>query len=396
MESLSKVDESFPTPPPFFLQVSAPPPPTPRPKFVSYETELHRSPALATCYSCQTRVITQSRADEHWCIPAATHQTSTDPCMAEDESEYIASLSKSVSSLVPSFFFLHFSRKTELLSYLMLCVAKMPFIPPVSITRSVSGLTGKERISNNSHSPTTVAKTKVPREDKNSSMKERLALNLKQLGKKNQPRSHLPTTKGLSGAEPHAKRRDRLPLSSQTDSFPVSSSGECLSKMHKHVSHSSAQSDAEVKMRTKHQEEAHFTLTLTPEAVLLLQRRNSERQRSAARNTGSGAGVSGSSSDSRRRRENSSKRQQPATQRHSRIPVKNSSDAELRDIRSIVKISLLNEQHKYDDVEYEAEEDYGVDERVILKCTEWLRGLENTPVTVGNSLNKSANGVKGF
>uniref|UniRef100_A0A7N8X547 Uncharacterized protein n=1 Tax=Mastacembelus armatus TaxID=205130 RepID=A0A7N8X547_9TELE len=146
----------------------------------------------------------------------------------------------------------------------------------------------------------------------------------------------------------------------------------------------SAQSDAEVKMRTKHQEEAHFTLTLTPEAVLLLQRRNSERQRSAARNTGSGAGVSGSSSDSRRRRENSSKRQQPATQRHSRIPVKNSSDAELRDIRSIVKISLLNEQHKYDDVEYEAEEDYGVDERVILKCTEWLRGLENTPVTVGN------------
>uniref|UniRef100_A0A3Q3LPP5 LITAF domain-containing protein n=1 Tax=Mastacembelus armatus TaxID=205130 RepID=A0A3Q3LPP5_9TELE len=44
---------------PLSSSVSAPPPPTPRPKFVSYETELHRSPALATCYSCQTRVITQ-------------------------------------------------------------------------------------------------------------------------------------------------------------------------------------------------------------------------------------------------------------------------------------------------------------------------------------------------
>lgn len=61
-----------------------------------------------------------------------------------------------------------------------------------------------------------------------------------------------------------------------------------------------------------------------------------------------------------------------------------------------MKISLLNEQHKYDDVEYEEEEDFGVDERVVLKCTEWLRGLENTPVTVGNSLRKSASGVKTF
>ncbi|XP_042341797.1 lipopolysaccharide-induced tumor necrosis factor-alpha factor homolog [Plectropomus leopardus] len=105
MESLSAVDEPFPTPPPYFLPdesksgqdariyhihspFSPPPPPppsfsfspavgcfgqnhtpltvsalppqtTPRPKFVSYETVLYRSPALTTCPSCQTQVTTQ-------------------------------------------------------------------------------------------------------------------------------------------------------------------------------------------------------------------------------------------------------------------------------------------------------------------------------------------------
>nr|XP_008296263.1 PREDICTED: proline-rich protein 18-like [Stegastes partitus] len=278
----------------------------------------------------------------------------------------------------------------------------MPFIPPVSIARSVSGLTGKERPISSTLSAASVAKTKVSREDKSSSVKERLTLNLKQLGKKNQPRSHLPTTKGLSGAELYTKRRDRLLPSSQTDSSPASSSGEslCKTQQRKHVSHGSVKAEQELKMRSRDQEEARFTLTLTPEAVLLLQRRNSERhQRSAARNAGGGAGASGSATDSRRRRENVSKRHQPATQRNgtlnSRTAAKNNADAELGDISSILKISLLNEQHKYDDVEYE-EEDYSVDERVVLKCTEWLRGLENTPVTVGNSLHKSASSVKSF
>ncbi|KAL7403478.1 hypothetical protein ABVT39_001086 [Epinephelus coioides] len=103
MESLSKMDEPFPTPPPYFLPDESksgqegriyhihspfsplPPPPsfsfssgvgfstqthfplavsalpqsTPRPKFVSYETVLYRSPALTTCPSCQTQVTTQ-------------------------------------------------------------------------------------------------------------------------------------------------------------------------------------------------------------------------------------------------------------------------------------------------------------------------------------------------
>lgn len=270
----------------------------------------------------------------------------------------------------------------------------MPFIPPVSIARSVSGLTGKEKPVNNHSSTATAAKTKVQREDKGSSVKERLASNLKQLGKKSQPRSHLPTAKEVPGAELHAKRRGRVLPSLHTESFTASSSGESLSKtvQPKLASQSSVKSEPDLTTRVRHPEEAHFTLTLTPEAVLLLQRRNSERrQRSASRNAASvGGGVSVSASDSRRRRDNVSKRHQTATQRHgtpnSRVPAKNNVEADLGDISSIVKISLLNEQHKYDDVEYEEEQDYGVDERVVLKCTEWLRGLENAPVTVGNSL----------
>lgn len=319
-----------------------------------------------------------------------------DPCMAEDASEYLNTLTKSISSLVPSpFFFQHFSRKTEFLSYLILCVAKMPFIPPVSIARSMSGMTGKE---SSSSTAVVVAKARAPREDKGNSVKERLTMNLKQLGKKGQPRSYLPTAKG---AELAAKRRDRLASSSQAESFPASSSDGSLSKpqQQRHESQSSMKSEPELQTRARHQEEARFTLTLTPEAVLLLQRRNSERrQRSAARNAESGAGVSGSTTDSRRRKENISKRHQSSTQRHStQAAARNNSDGELRDISSIVKISLLNEQHKYDDVEYEEEECYGVDERVVLKCTEWLRGLESTPVSVGgNSMSKSGGSVKSF
>ena len=40
-----------------------------------------------------------------------------------------------------------------------------------------------------------------------------------------------------------------------------------------------------------------------------------------------------------------------------------------------LKVSLLNERHRYDDVEYE-EEAAGADEGLVRKCTEWLRGVE--------------------
>lgn len=305
--------------------------------------------------------------------------------MAEDVSRFPAFFSELVSSLVPSFFFhQQFYSKSELLSYLLLCVAKMPFIPQVSITRSVSGLTG------DASSRSSRATTKVAREGKGSSVKERLALNLKQLGRKSQPKT---TARRISSGELQTNKRDRLLQSSQTDSPLASSSGKSLSKMEKLnlVNQSSKKSESVVKTRSRNNEEAHFTLTLTPEAVLLLQRRNSERyHRSAARNAAGGFGASGSTTDARRRR------QQSVPQRNSRAAGKNNPDAPLGDISSIVKISLLNEKHKYDDVEYEVVEDLGVDERVVLKCTEWLRGLENTPVTVVKTLNRTVSSLKSF
>ncbi|CAG5928715.1 unnamed protein product [Menidia menidia] len=90
MESVLKVDGSFPTPPPCLsseesriwhdiwtpqihsyspplppysfsspLPVSADPSDSSRPRFVSYETNLFRSPALITCGFCHTQVTTQ-------------------------------------------------------------------------------------------------------------------------------------------------------------------------------------------------------------------------------------------------------------------------------------------------------------------------------------------------
>lgn len=231
----------------------------------------------------------------------------------------------------------------------------MPFAPPVSMTCSVSGLTGKDRTVSCS-----LAQMRDVREDRGSSVKERLTFNLKQLGKKTPTRSRPSAAKGKSGVR----------------------------------------SGPEVKTGTRHdREEAHLTLTLTPEAVLLLQRRDSERrQRSATRKAKSSAAEgSGSSTESRCRKDNGSRRHQLALPGHvtprPRDQVTGDAVAEQGDIRSILKISLLNEQHKYDDVEYE-EEDGGVDERVVLKCTEWLRGLENTPVTVGNNLNKRTRPAK--
>lgn len=43
----------------------------------------------------------------------------------------------------------------------------------------------------------------------------------------------------------------------------------------------------------------------------------------------------------------------------------------------LVKISLLNDRHRYDDVEYEEDKEQSVDQSVLLKCSEWLRGVEN-------------------
>ncbi|KAJ7417992.1 vesicle transport protein SFT2A [Willisornis vidua] len=49
------------------------------------------------------------------------------------------------------------------------------------------------------------------------------------------------------------------------------------------------------------------------------------------------------------------------------------------DLRALLKVSLLNDQHRYDDEEYEEEEEAAAaaDEGLVRKCTEWLRGVES-------------------
>uniref|UniRef100_A0A669NX19 Proline rich 18 n=2 Tax=Phasianus colchicus TaxID=9054 RepID=A0A669NX19_PHACC len=98
--------------------------------------------------------------------------------------------------------------------------------------------------------------------------------------------------------------------------------------------------------------EPRFALSLPPEAVRLLQRRSTERQR-AQPGTGTGGGAA-------------------ATRRGARSGG---------DVRALLKVSLLNDRHRYDDEEYEEEEaaapGAAPDEGLVRKCTEWLRGVES-------------------
>lgn len=110
-----------------------------------------------------------------------------------------------------------------------------------------------------------------------------------------------------------------------------------------------------------------FTLSLTPEAILVLQKRNLEKQMMAKQQKCC------ASTDFRNRRVFPSKKAHGGTK--GCAPGTKAESAE-QDITAIVKISLLNDQHKYDDVEYE-EEDGDVDETVVRKCKEWLKGVEN-------------------
>ncbi|XP_051935618.1 proline-rich protein 18 [Hippocampus zosterae] len=113
--------------------------------------------------------------------------------------------------------------------------------------------------------------------------------------------------------------------------------------------------------------EIQFTLSLTPEAILVIQKRNLEKQMLAKQQKCC------ASADFRHRRVFPSKKTSHGSSKgaqETRV-----EDAE-QDITAIVKISLLNDQHKYDDVEYE-EEDGDVDETVMRKCKEWLKGVES-------------------
>lgn len=328
--------------------------------------------------------------------------------MADDAFEWRKTISRfTYASIFP---IECFQCKTELFSYLILCVAKMPFIPPAPSTgrpRLACGPVGLNaedaRTKCLSLPATSLNTTKASADDKCSSVKGRLALNLRHLGRKSQPRAYLPTAKVVAAPGPHVKSRDQWLLSPKVlsgVSRAPARSGEAKSKIplyRSHIRHdaSSVKSGPQVSSSsssTLPQEEASFTLTLTPEAVQLLQRRSAERkQRPSAKSTGAAAAESGSV------RQSPSKRHTHTTP-SSRAPIKTDSKeaAALGGVRSIAKVSLLNERHRYDDVEYEEEGDTGVDERVLMKCTEWLRGLENAPVTMGNGTSNGTASLRSF
>uniref|UniRef100_A0ABM5FY88 Proline-rich protein 18 n=1 Tax=Pogona vitticeps TaxID=103695 RepID=A0ABM5FY88_9SAUR len=112
-----------------------------------------------------------------------------------------------------------------------------------------------------------------------------------------------------------------------------------------------------------------FSLSLPPEAIRVLQRRSLEKhQQQQQQQRGRGlAPRSAASPDAAKR------------------PLAGSPAAG-GDLRALLQVSLLNERHRYDDVEYEEEEDEEAAggepgastarEGLVRKCTEWLRGVE--------------------
>ncbi|XP_058651662.1 uncharacterized protein LOC131552130 isoform X3 [Onychostoma macrolepis] len=138
------------------------------------------------------------------------------------------------------------------------------------------------------------------------------------------------------------------PLATSCESVPRSSSGE---SSHKYASRTSL-------AKEEGEQEIHFSLSLTPEAILVIQKRNLEKQMMAKQQKCC------ASADLRHRRVFPSKRAQGSSSNKSSGPVAKLDGS--NDISTIVKISLLNDQYKYDDVEYE-EEDGDVDETVMRK-----------------------------
>ncbi|XP_076975633.1 proline-rich protein 18 [Tamandua tetradactyla] len=126
-----------------------------------------------------------------------------------------------------------------------------------------------------------------------------------------------------------------------------------------------------------------FSLSLTPEAVLVIQRRHLEKQLLARPRRP----CAPPAADPKRPFAAGPRAKAPdpsAASLGRRAPPPSPLPGGLQspgggarggDLRALLKISLLNERHKYDDVEYE-DEAAGVDEGLVRKCTEWLRGVE--------------------
>lgn len=195
----------------------------------------------------------------------------------------------------------------------------------------------------------------------------------------------------------------RLPLRSPpsgngstggSSSFPASSSGESVTQGAELEQDLPSprqvpmKSEEEREQEEEDEEEGRFTLTITPEAVLLLQRRKAEdlRANRMGTRTGSNEKLQASNISIPKRTLVTSRRGNTGNT-GTTGPLgsirRGSNGVRARnvngDISHLVKISLLNDRYKYDDVEYEEEEEDGrMDQRTAMKCTEWLRGLETT------------------
>ncbi|XP_048053756.1 proline-rich protein 18 [Megalobrama amblycephala] len=253
-------------------------------------------------------------------------------------------------------FLSHYTSKTEFLSYVLLYLVKMPF-PPVTRPRSLPS-SGKEKLSG----PSPVIPIKTVEEK--SSVKERL----KKLSKKASPhKSKLPTSRATSGLRMEGKNtwittpRPADPSSSTTPTSSKSTSDISTSATNLATISSSKMFPASVSATSIPTDscslqassgsdhglnsKSNFSLNLTPEATLLLQKRSREKQ---LRGT-------------------------VTTSQKGRQPAKSGSRSNI----PLVKISLLNDRHRYDDVEYEEDKEQSVDQSVLLKCSEWLRGVES-------------------
>ncbi|KAM4591969.1 proline-rich protein 18 [Odontesthes bonariensis] len=232
----------------------------------------------------------------------------------------------------------------------------MPF-PPLSLQQRISSpgreLFGKKKANG-------VPQTEQTGKEKGGSDKEKqstswASANLRNLGRKAQPeKSKSPVQKPGAGQETQKK------CSWLSVSKPQNSSQGMRRS-------SSMDAARHLLGKEEGKKEIQFSLSLTPEAILVIQKRNLEKQMLAKQQKCC------ASADFRHRRVFPSKK----THGGSKVCAPGTKvESPEQDITAIVKISLLNDQYKYDDVEYE-EEDGDVDETVVRKCKEWLKGVEN-------------------
>lgn len=235
----------------------------------------------------------------------------------------------------------------------------MPF-PPISLHQRISSpgkeLFGKKKASGG---PPQSELTSKPGRQKGGSDKEKQSIswtsaNLRNLGRKPQQEKNKSPTLTVAAVQETQGKCSWLTVPKPQESEGVRRS-------------SSMDSARQLQGKEEGKKEIQFTLSLTPEAILVIQKRNLEKQMMAKQQKCC------ASADFRNRRVFPSKKAHGGAK--GCAPVAKAESAE-QDITAIVKISLLNDQYKYDDVEYE-EEDGDVDETVVRKCKEWLKGVEN-------------------